>query len=39
MFTLLHRHDVTALTAVSNTVIEIEIFCHQTSKVNNFVSK
>ena len=38
MFTL-RRHDATAVTAVSNTVLEIKLFCHQILKVNNFVSK
>jgi len=28
-----------AVTAVSNTVLEIELFCHQILNVNNFVSK
>ena len=42
MFTLItRRHDVSAMTTVSmpNTVLEIKLICHQTLKVNNFVSK
>jgi len=36
---LLHPRDVTAETAVSNTVLEIELCCLQILKVNDFVTK
>ena len=39
MLTLLRQHDITAVTAVCNAVLEIDLFCCQILEGNNFVSK